>query len=104
MPDFAIGLHVYSSFALAQIHLVAAEEDHVLVSSWNIDTPAIAVVGGAYALAGTAITIEQTVYIYAGDFAATTGTLEGRVRVVEHALEGVGDVDAGTRRAVESAS
>lgn len=103
MPDLPIGLHVYRSLALTQVHLVAAHEDHILVPGRDVDAPAIAVVRGTYALAGAAITVKQTVYVDAGDLPATTGTLERRIRVVEHALESVGDVDAGARGAVEGA-
>lgn len=103
VPDLSIGLHIYRSLALAQVHLVAAHEDHILVPGRDVDAPAVAIVWSTYALAGAAITVKQTVYIDAGDLAATTGTLEGRIRVVEHTLEGVGDVDAGARGAVEGA-
>lgn len=101
VPNLAIALHVYSSLALAQVYLVATEKDHVLVPGRDVDAPTVAVVGRAYALAGAAVTIEQAVYVDAGDLAAAAGALEGRVRVVEHALEGVGDINAGTARAIE---
>jgi len=101
VPDLPIGLHVYRPLALTQIHLVAAEEDHVLVPGRDVDAPAVAVVRSPYARAGAAVTVEQAIYIDAGDLAAAAGALEGRIRIVEHTLECVGDVDAGAGGAVE---
>lgn len=45
----------------------------------------------------------QAVYLYTVDLASSTGTLERRVCLLEHALERVGDVDARSHRAVEGA-
>lgn len=45
----------------------------------------------------------QAVYLYTVDLASATGALERRVCLFEHTLERVGDVDAGSHRAVEGA-
>lgn len=87
--------------AIGQIHLVAAEQNHILIAGRNVDAPPITIVRRAYFAACAAIAWKQAVNIDARDFAAPARALQRFVRVMEHTFECIGDVDAHPHCAIE---
>lgn len=102
-PDLPRRVHVESAFARRQIHLIPAQQDHVLVACGDVEAAPLTVVGREDLAARAAHARLQPVHVDARDLTSPPRTLERHGHFLEDALEGVGDVDARALGAVEGA-
>lgn len=103
VPHLVAGVDVYGILTARHVDLVAAEYDDVLVACWDVQAPAITVVGRAdFATRPSGAGI-QSGYVHAVDLPTTTGTLDRRVGVLEDTLKCIGDVQALAGSAVKGA-